>query len=79
MALIFDAVRSPRAKGKPGGSLSALKPDELVAKLIDAIRQRGSDTLEPDALILGAVGQVGSQGGNVALVSKFRCPFLVVW
>ena len=72
MALIFDAVRSPRAKGKLGGSLSSLKPDELVAKLIDAIRHRGGDLLEPDALILGAVGQVGSQGGNVALVSKFR-------
>ncbi|MDO6711584.1 acetyl-CoA C-acyltransferase [Aliiglaciecola sp. 2_MG-2023] len=72
MAYIFDAVRTPRGKGKEGGALAAMKPDELVSKLIGALQQRSNYEMKPDALILGAVGQVGSQGGNIALVSKFR-------
>ncbi|MEP4891953.1 MAG: acetyl-CoA C-acyltransferase [Aliiglaciecola sp.] len=72
MAYIFDSVRTPRAKGKEGGALASMKPDELVSKLVTAIAQRTASDIKPDALILGAVGQVGSQGGNIALVSKFR-------
>lgn len=72
MAFIYDAVRSPRGKGKPEGALASMKPDELVSNMIQSIKERGTDELAPDALILGAVGQVGAQGGNIALVSKFR-------
>ncbi|MDO6694494.1 acetyl-CoA C-acyltransferase [Aliiglaciecola sp. 3_MG-2023] len=72
MAYIFDAVRTPRAKGKEGGALAAMKPDELVSQLVTAIQQRTATEINPEALILGAVGQVGAQGGNIALVSKFR-------
>lgn len=72
MTYIFDAVRTPRGKGKPDGALASLKPDELVAALVSALRQRVRTETQPDALILGCVGQVSTQGSNIALVSKFR-------
>lgn len=72
-AYIVDAVRTPRAKARPDGGLAALKPHELVSGLIDALDARnGGAARRADALILGAVGQVGAQGGNVALVSKMH-------
>ncbi|HEY0926787.1 acetyl-CoA C-acyltransferase [Brevundimonas sp.] len=72
-AYIIDAVRTPRAKARPDGGLAALKPHELVAGLIDALDQRnGGAAHRADALILGAVGQVGAQGANVALVTKMH-------
>lgn len=72
MSYIYDAVRTPRGKGKEGGALASKKPDELISNLVDALKIRNKIDLKPDALILGAVGQVGAQGGNIALVSKFR-------
>ncbi|MDQ8028384.1 MAG: acetyl-CoA C-acyltransferase [Brevundimonas sp.] len=72
-AYIVDAVRTPRAKARPDGGLASLKPHELVAGLIDALDQRnGGAAHKADALILGAVGQVGAQGANVALVTKMH-------
>ncbi len=72
-AYILDAVRTPRAKARPDGGLASLKPHELVAGLIDAIDARNDGAAHrADALILGAVGQVGAQGANVALVSKLH-------
>ena len=72
-AYIYDAVRTPRGKASEKGGLAALTPHELVKQSIDAIAERGAtDGVEPDALLLGCVGQVGSQGGNVALPSKFH-------
>ena len=48
-----------------------MKPHELIGGLIDALDARnGGAARKVDALILGAVGQVGAQGANVALVSK---------
>ncbi len=72
-AYIVDAVRTPRAKARPDGGLASLKPHELVAGLIDALDQRNDGAAHrADALILGAVGQVGAQGANVALVTKMH-------
>ncbi|MEQ1817989.1 MAG: acetyl-CoA C-acyltransferase [Terricaulis sp.] len=70
-AFIYDAVRTPRGKARPDGGLAALKPQQLVSGLVRAIAERGADVSKPDALILGAVGQIGAQGGHIALVSKF--------
>ena len=39
-AYIYDAVRTPRGKARPDGGLAALKPQELVSGLIDAISSR---------------------------------------
>ncbi len=70
-AYILDAVRTPRAKARPDGGLASMKPHELIGGLIDALDARNDGTARRvDALILGAVGQVGAQGANVALVSK---------
>lgn len=71
-AYIHDAVRTPRGKARPDGGLAALKPHELVTGLIDAMETRGHAPRAAEALILGCVGQVGAQGGNVALVSKLH-------
>lgn len=72
-AYIVDAVRTPRAKARPDGGLASLKPHELVAGLIDALDQRNDGAAHrANALILGAVGQVGAQGANVALVTKMH-------
>ena len=71
-AFIYDAVRTPRGKARPDGGLAALKPQELIGMLIDAIGSRTGAAPGPDALIVGAVGQVGAQGGNIALVSKLH-------
>jgi acetyl-CoA C-acetyltransferase len=68
-----DAVRTPRGKAKPDGGLASLSPQELVRQLADALRQRaGESAARPDLLLLGCVGQVGTQGGHIALVSKLH-------
>lgn len=71
-AFIYDAVRSPRGKARPDGGLAALKPQELVGGLIGAIGERRGGVADANALILGAVGQIGAQGGHIALVSKLH-------
>lgn len=69
-AFIYDAVRTARGKARPDGGLAAQKPQDLVAALVAAIGSRAGAALSPEALILGCVGQIGAQGGNLALVSK---------
>lgn len=71
-AYIVDAVRTPRGKARPEGGLAALKPQDLVAGLIEAIEARGHAAKQAEGLYLGSVGQVGAQGGHVALVSKLK-------
>ena len=75
MAEVFlvDAVRTPRGKAKASGGLGALTPQDLVGQQIAALRARLGDTVgTPEALLLGCVGQVGDQGGHIALVSKLH-------
>ena len=70
---IHDAVRTPRGKARPDGALAAIKPQDLVAGLVDALEVRNGDVrARAEMLALGCVGQVGAQGGHIALVSKFR-------
>jgi acetyl-CoA C-acetyltransferase len=70
---IYDAVRTPRGKARPDGTLALFKPQDLVAGLVDALEQRVGDVRRrADTLALGCVGQIGAQGGNIALVTKFR-------
>lgn len=69
-ALIYDAVRTPRGKGREGGSLNGVTPLELQRQLLTAILDRNSlDSAAIDDLILGCVTQVGDQGGNIAKVA----------
>lgn len=71
--LIFDAVRTPRGKGREGGGLASIAPQNLAKGLIDALERRnGPVARAPDHFILGCVGQVGAQGGHIGLVVKLH-------
>ena len=73
-AYLFDVVRSPRGKARADGGLAPLKPQELVRQLCASLDTRLDDEVcgQVEALLLGCVGQVGAQGGNIALVSKLH-------
>ncbi|MFJ7106559.1 acetyl-CoA C-acetyltransferase [Pseudomonas sp. NPDC098740] len=66
-ALIFDALRTPRGKGKANGALHSVKPVSLVAGLLKALQQRTSlDTSQVDDVVLGCVTPIGDQGSDIA-------------
>jgi acetyl-CoA C-acetyltransferase len=67
-AFIYEAIRTPRGRGKQTGSLHATKPISLVVGLIDEIRRRhpGLDTNDIDDMVLGVVSPVGEQGADIA-------------
>jgi len=67
-AFIYDAIRTPRGRGKASGSLHATKPVMLVVGLIDELRKRNPE-LDPDRIedvVLGCVSPIGDQGGDIA-------------
>ncbi|MEU3473694.1 acetyl-CoA acetyltransferase [Rhodococcus sp. 05-340-1] len=66
-AFIYEAIRTPRGKGK-NGSLHSVKPISLVTGLIDELRRRFPDMDENriSDLILGVVSPVGDQGADIA-------------
>ncbi|WP_086845825.1 acetyl-CoA C-acetyltransferase [Nocardia farcinica] len=67
-ALIFDAVRTPRGRGKSSGSLHTIKPIDLAAGTIRSVLER-NPSLDPariDDIVLGVVSPVGEQGGDIA-------------
>ncbi len=67
---IHDAVRTPRGKARPDGGLAHRTPPELVVHLIDALEARGRAPRSARLLVLGCVGQIGAQGGHIAMVAK---------
>ena len=71
-AYIQDAVRTMRGKARPDGGLAGLRPHELVKGLVEGVGARNPGARTPEALILGSVGQVGAQGGNIALISRLH-------
>src|SRR3954451_10173804 len=67
-ALVFDAVRTPRGKGKSNGSLHATKPVDLVVGLMHEVLARNGE-LDPnriDDVVLGCVTPIGDQGADIA-------------
>ena len=69
-AFILDAVRTPRGRGRPDGSLHAITPVQLAAQTLAAIRDRNSlDTNLVDDVVLGCVSPVGEQGADIARVA----------
>lgn len=66
-AFIYDAVRTPRGKGKPGGSLHTVKPVDLLSGLIESIIERnpGIDPNRISDVIAGCVTPVGDQGMDI--------------
>jgi len=68
-AYIFDAVRTPRGKGKKNGSLHEITALSLVEQQLRALQERNDlDTSKVDDVILGCVAPVGEQGADIARV-----------
>jgi len=66
-AFLYEALRTPRGKGKPTGALHSVKPISLVTGLIDELRNRHPN-LDPkriDDIVLGVVAPIGDQGGDL--------------
>lgn len=72
-AFIYDAVRTPRGSGKPGGSLHTLSPIDLGATVLRALRERtGFDRVPVEDVIFGVGDAVDDQGANLARSSALH-------
>ncbi|MBT2401436.1 acetyl-CoA C-acetyltransferase [Streptomyces sp. ISL-100] len=67
-AFVYDAIRTPRGRGKANGALHGTKPIDLVVGLIHEVTRRfpGLDPAAIDDIVLGVVGPVGDQGSDIA-------------
>jgi acetyl-CoA C-acetyltransferase len=73
-ALVFDAIRTPRGRGKSNGSLHTTKPVDLVVGLMHELLSR-NETLDPnriDDVVLGCVTPVGDQGADIAKTAAIK-------
>jgi acetyl-CoA C-acetyltransferase len=73
-ALVFDAIRTPRGKGKSNGSLHTTKPVDLVVGLMHELLSRNG-SLDPnrvDDVVLGCVTPVGDQGADIAKTAAIK-------
>ena len=72
-AYVFDAIRTPRGKGKKDGSLHEVKPVNLLAGVLTDLQQRnGFDTAAVDDVVMGVVSPVGEQGSVIAKVAALK-------
>ncbi|MEM9989536.1 MAG: acetyl-CoA C-acyltransferase, partial [Pseudomonadota bacterium] len=75
-AYIYDAVRTPRGKGKPDGGLHEITPVQLGTQVLEALRDRNDlDTAHVDDVIYGCVMPVGEQGANIARTSVLMADY----
>jgi len=75
-AFIYDHVRSPRGRGKAGGSLNPITPINLATQVLQALRDRNElDTSLVEDVILGCVSPVGEQGANIARVAAITADY----
>ena len=66
-AYIFDAIRTPRGRGKANGALHEIKPITLLSDLLISLQQRNQfDTQAVDDIVMGCVTAVGDQGAVIA-------------
>jgi acetyl-CoA C-acetyltransferase len=75
-AFIYDAVRTPRGRGKADGALHEVTALNLAAQALTAIKDR--NTLDPklvDDVVLGCVDPVGEAGGDIARASALVAGF----
>ena len=72
-AMIFDAVRTPRGKGKKDGSLYEVKPVDLLAGLLAQLHKRlAFDPAQIDDVVMGVVSPVGEQGAVIAKTAALK-------
>ncbi|WP_068401672.1 acetyl-CoA C-acetyltransferase [Kribbia dieselivorans] len=73
-AVIYDAVRTPRGKGKSSGALHEVKPIDLAVGLMHALRERnpGLDATQIDDVIMGIVSPVGDQGSVLPRIAALK-------
>jgi len=75
-AYIYDAVRTPRGKGKKSGSLHEITALSLATQVLQAIRDRNElDTSKVDDVVLGCVSPVGEQGADIARVAVLNADY----
>jgi len=66
-AFVYDAVRTPRGRGKKDGALHTVRPVDLARQVLVAVRERNHvDTRHVEDVILGCVTAIGEQGANIA-------------
>ena len=66
-AYIFDAIRTPRGRGKTNGALHEVKPITLLADLLLSLQERNQfDTAAVDDIVMGCVTAIGDQGAVIA-------------
>ena len=72
-AFVYDAIRTPRGKGKKDGSLHEVKPIDLLAGVLAELQRRnGFDTAEVDDVVMGCVTPVGEQGSCIAKTAAIK-------
>ena len=75
-AFIYDAVRTPRGKGKKDGSLHEITSLSLATQVLQALRDRNDlDTSKVDDVILGCVTPVGEQGADIARTAVLNADY----
>src|SRR5215213_1679998 len=75
-AFIYDAVRTPRGRGKADGSLHEVTALNLASQALGAIKDRNKlDPLLVDDVVLGCVDPVGEAGGDIARVAAIMAGF----
>jgi acetyl-CoA C-acetyltransferase len=75
-AYIFDAVRTPRGKGRKDGSLHEITALSLATQVLEALRDRNSlDTSVVDDVILGCVAPVGEQGSDISRTAVLNADY----
>jgi acetyl-CoA C-acetyltransferase len=73
---VYDAVRTPRGKGKTSGSLHEVPSLELATQVLKALRERNHlDTSKVDDVILGCVEPVREQGANIGRVAVLNADY----
>jgi len=72
-AFIYDAIRTPRGKGKKDGSLHEVKPINLLSGLLAELQRRNDlDTAAVDDVVMGVVSPIGEQGSVIAKVAALK-------
>jgi len=72
-AFVYDAIRTPRGKGKKDGSLHEVKPVNLLAGLLTELQKRNElDTAAVDDVVMGVVSPIGEQGSVIPKVAALK-------